>query len=118
MTDSTPDPTPARAEGVTPDPAREPARLASVRVRRTPRLASFLVAGLGFGVVLALVATFAFPPNEEFATSQVFGFLLLIGAVIGTALGAVVALIVGRVLDGRAREVAAERENTPPATDS
>jgi hypothetical protein len=90
----------------------------SVRVRRAPRLTSFLVVGLAFGVLLAIIATFAFPPNDEFATTQVFGFLLLFGAVLGTALGAVVALLVGRVLDRRTREVSAERESSSPAPDA
>lgn len=87
-------------------------QVTSVRVRRAPRLTSFLVVGLVFGVLLAIIATFAFPPNQDFATTQVFGFLLLFGAVLGAALGAVVALLVGRVLDGRTREVTAEREST------
>ena len=96
----------------------ESVQVTSVRVRRAPRLTSFLVVGLAFGVLLAIIATFAFPPNDEFATTQVFGFLLLFGAVLGTALGAIVALLVGRVLDRRTREVSAERESTRPTLEA
>ena len=81
-----------------------------VRVRRAPRIVSFLLAGALLGAIVALVLTLAFPPNSEFPASQVFGFLLLMGVVAGGALGAVVALVFDRVLSRRTRVLAAERE--------
>lgn len=86
-------------------------------VRRSPRYAMFLVAGAVLGVLVALVLTFAFgaggaSPSTQvvYSTSQVFGFLALIGIAVGVALGGAVALIVDRSLSRRAREVRIDHE--------
>jgi hypothetical protein len=90
-----------------------------VRLRRSPKILSFLLAGALLGAIVALILTLAFPPNNEFPASQVFGFLLLLGLAIGGALGALVALIADRVLQRRARVVEAVREEVvaPPEDD-
>ncbi|WP_210479912.1 hypothetical protein [Naasia sp. SYSU D00948] len=88
-----------------------------VRVRRSPKIANFLLAGALLGAVVALVLTFAFPENSEYPPTQVLGFLLVLGIVLGGALGGVVALILDRASQRRIREVGAVREVTvaPPA---
>lgn len=86
-----------------------------MRVRRSPKILSFLLAGAVVGAIVALVLTFAFPPNAQFPASQVFGFLLLIGVAVGGAAGGLVALVLDRALQRRARVVPAVHEVTPPA---
>ena len=81
----------------------------TARVRRSPRIFNFVIAGVIVGAIVALVATFAFPTDGEFGPLQVFGFLLLLAAVVFGALGAVVALIVDRSSRRRAREIEVER---------
>ncbi|WP_234660037.1 hypothetical protein [Agromyces marinus] len=83
-----------------------------VSVRRSPRYGSFLLLGTALGVLVALVLTFAFPQNEEFDRSQVFGFLLLWCAAGGLLLGGVVALVLDRVLARRRGTAVAEHEST------
>ena len=83
-----------------------------VRLRRSPKILSFALAGALVGAILALILTLAFPPNDRYPASQVFGFLLLIGLTLGGALGAVVALILDRTLRRRAQLVEAVREVT------
>jgi hypothetical protein len=91
----------------------------TVTVRRAPRYGRFITLGAIVGAIVALILTFAFsgePTIEgeliEFDKGQVFGFLLLICATIGVALGALVALIIDRSTARRARSVTVEREST------
>jgi hypothetical protein len=84
----------------------------TVSVRRSPRYPRFLALGAVVGVVAALILTVAFPDNAEFDKGQVFGFLLLACGTIGVALGALVALVIDRVLAGRAASVTMEHQST------
>lgn len=90
----------------------------TVMVRRVPRYGRFITLGAILGAIVALILTFAFdgqaPENElvQFDKGQVFGFLLLICAAVGVGLGAVVALVVDRVLARRAEAGIAEHEST------
>lgn len=85
----------------------------SVRMRRAPKYGVFLVLGALAGILVAMILTFAFTgtsdtsPNTgaHYSNVQVFGFVALVCAPIGMVLGAVVALILDRLLRRRAREV-------------
>ncbi|WP_223692557.1 hypothetical protein [Leifsonia poae] len=81
----------------------------SVRVKRSPRYFRFMLAGALVFVVVALILTFAFPPNPTYDRGTVFGFLLLFCVVVGVALGAFVALLIDRSSTRRARTVLADR---------
>jgi hypothetical protein len=81
----------------------------SVRVKRSPRYARFMIAGAVVFAVIALVLTFAFPANPTYDRGAVFGFLLLLCGSIGVALGAVIALLIDRSANRRARTVVADR---------
>lgn len=101
-------------------------RIESARVRRAPRYGVFLVGGALLGVLVAVILTFAFgggpiepgaPAGDKsdytgltYSTPQVLGFLALIFAPIGLAVGGVVALILDRVVGRRTREVRIDRE--------
>jgi hypothetical protein len=87
----------------------------TVQLRRSPKILRFLLTGALVGAIVALILTFAFPPNTEYPATQVFGFLLLIGVAIGAAVGGLVAVVVDRALQRRARLLPAVREFTPPA---
>lgn len=99
------------ASGVPAAPSTRDERT-TVRVRRSPKLGRFAIAGGIFGVIVALILTFAFPDDSEFTAGQVFGFLALFCVVVFGTLGAVVALIVERSSRARAREVQADRQIT------
>lgn len=92
-----------------PQTPREENERVTARVRRSPRIFNFVIAGVIVGAIVALVLTFAFPTDGEFGPLQVFGFLLLLAAVVFGGLGAVVALIVDRSSRRRAREIEVER---------
>jgi len=90
-----------------------------VTVRRAPRYGRFITLGALVGALVALVLTFAFsgqPADPElelgFDRGQVFGFLLLLCATIGAALGAVVALLIDRGSAKRAKSVLVVHEST------
>ena len=82
---------------------------ATVTVHRAPRYRNFMLLGAVVGVLLALILTLAFPENDEYDRVQIFGFLLLGGLAIGTTLGAVVALVIDRIIGRSRRTVVADR---------
>ena len=93
-------------------------QLETVTVRRVPKHSVFMVLGAVLGVVVAAILTFAFPGTQqpsatgvEYSAMQVFGFLALAGIAVGLAVGAVVALILERVIGRRTRQVRADHEH-------
>lgn len=116
----TPEPSAVQGVGGTPAQSFETDQTSgTVTVRRAPRYGRFITLGAIVGAIAALILTFAFsgePTIEgeliEFDKGQVFGFLLLICATLGVALGALVALIIDRSTARRARSVAVVREST------
>ena len=116
----TPEPSAAAGVGGVPiEPLETDVTSDTVTVRRVPRYGRFITLGALVGAVVALILTFAFsgePTIEgellEFDRGQVFGFLLLICATVGAALGAVVALLIDRSTARRARSVTVEHEST------
>lgn len=88
----------------------------TVTVRRAPKYGRFMTLGAGLGAIVALVLTLAFTPAESeivpvgFDGGQVFGFLLLICASIGVALGALIALAFDRSMAKRTASVGVEHE--------
>jgi hypothetical protein len=97
-----------------PVPARERAV-----VRRAPKIWGFLGLGAMLGVVATIILTLVFRPADgaatvtedgtQFGLSQVFGFLLVCLIPLGAALGALVAIVLDRILSRRAVEVDVER---------
>lgn len=112
-------------------PSPEPSDSASTRervvVRRAPKVWGFLALGAIVGVVAALVLTFVFRPADggptvtedgtQFGLTQVFGFLLVCLVPIGAALGALVAIVLDRVLSRRAVEIDVDRIDVASASD-
>ena len=81
----------------------------TVTVHRAPRYRNFMLLGAIVGVLLALILTISFPENNEYDRVQIFGFLLLGGLAVGTTLGAVVALIIDRIIGRSHVSVVADR---------
>ncbi|MET0843943.1 MAG: hypothetical protein ABWY23_08825 [Mycetocola sp.] len=113
---------PARSEpdspSASPAPSGQPASRQSVRVRRTPKFANFVLLGALFGAIAAFVLTVAIPPDAEYARAngfaeysqlQIFGFLLLIGLVVGIAIALTVAILLDRRNSRRSTVVEADR---------
>lgn len=115
---------PSPADPGDPVPARE-----RVVVRRAPKVWGFLALGAIAGVVATLILTFAFRPADggptvtddgtQFGLTQVFGFLLVCLIPLGAALGALVAIVLDRVMARGAVEVEVERIDVAgPATEA
>jgi len=94
-------------------------RIETVRVRRAPKISVFLIVGALVGVFVAMILTFAFNGSAEaspntgvvYSLGQVFGFLVLICAPIGLALGGVVALVLDRRSRRRTHEIAVDHSS-------
>ncbi|WP_106815808.1 Asp23/Gls24 family envelope stress response protein [Microbacterium timonense] len=94
-------------------------RIENVRMRRAPKISVFLIAGAALGILVAMILTFAFngtaepSPNTglEYSQGQVFGFLLLLCAPIGIALGGILALILDRRSRRRTHEVTVDHSS-------
>jgi hypothetical protein len=82
---------------------------ATVTLHRAPRYRNFMLLGAIVGVLLALILTVAFPENEDYDRAAIFGFLLLGGVAVGTTLGAVVALVIDRIIGRSKMSVVADR---------
>ncbi|MDY7542357.1 hypothetical protein KIV56_12235 [Cryobacterium breve] len=98
---------------------------AAATVRRSPRYLNFMIVGAVLGAVTALILTVGFPQTAEFGLLQVFGFLLLVGVVVGLALGALVAILIDRFTGRSVQTVVVDRlgvygasvENAPAEAD-
>ncbi|HEY0373559.1 MAG TPA: potassium transporter Trk [Amnibacterium sp.] len=86
----------------------EPDRLA-VRVRRSPKVGVFLTAGVLLGAAVGVLIALLTPEDGQYPTSQVLGFLVLLCAPIGAALGGLVAIVLDAVASRRTRLLEAER---------
>ena len=107
----------------TPDPAAAPDGGRSheerhhdveVRVRRSPRYGVFMAIGALLGAVIAWIVSVSMPPGvsetgQRLDTTPVIGLVVVMGFVLGAALGAVAALIADRVLSKRAHTATAEQ---------
>jgi H+/Cl- antiporter ClcA len=81
----------------------------TVRVRRTPRYARFMLVGVLVCVIAAFILTYSFPQGAGYDRNTVFGFMLLVAIAVGVALGALAALIADRIARRRARTVTVDR---------
>ncbi|RIX30181.1 hypothetical protein [Amnibacterium setariae] len=85
----------------------------TVRVRRSPRIGVFLLLGAALGVLGAIVAVNVTPDSGDISTGQAIGFLSLLLAPLGALLAGVVAIVLDRIAERRARTVEAERIEPP-----
>ncbi|MDE0545099.1 potassium transporter Trk [Microbacterium sp. C7(2022)] len=100
-------------------------RIETVQVRRAPKMSVFLLLGAALGIVVAMILTFAFDgtadpsPNTgfEYSQGQVFGFVALICAPIGVALGGMVAVILDRRSSKRARSIQIDHDTVTVTDD-
>jgi hypothetical protein len=89
----------------------------TVRVRRSPRYARFMIVGAVFFVIVAFVLTYSLPAGQGYDRNAVFGYLALVAIAVGVMLGAVVALLLDRIASRRAAMVAADRVDVRVAQD-
>ena len=70
-----------------------------VGLQRSVRYGRVIIGAAIVCAVIAAVASFFFPlaPDADYEVAQVAGFMLLIGAAVGLALGAILALILGQI---------------------
>ena len=93
----------------------------TVELRRTVRYGRLLIGGAIVGAAIASLVTLLFPIAEGamYTLGQVTGFMLLIGGVIGLALGGVVALVLTSVAKrNQGTGVVAHAQVTEPDTEA
>lgn len=80
-----------------------------VTIRRAPRLLPFLLTGAAVGVILAAIVAATTGASEGVTQFQAFGYLAVVGIVLGGALAALAIIIVDAVLGRRTSLAIAER---------
>jgi hypothetical protein len=81
------------------------------RIRRAPRIGRFLFLGAAVGLIGTLILTSLYPADPNVGFAALFGYFALYGVPIGVALGAILALVLDRLSERRARTVTVEREH-------
>ena len=83
-----------------------------VRIRRAPKVATFLVLGGGLGAIVTFILTAIFPVDPDVGFGALFGYFALFGVTAGVVVGALVAIVLDRRADRRASTVSAVIEKT------
>ncbi|WP_240792273.1 MULTISPECIES: hypothetical protein [unclassified Salinibacterium] len=93
------------------DMNQPPADAQQVSIRRAPKVPVFLLLGALLGLLVALVATAAFPVDPLVGFAATFGYLCVYFIPAGLVLGALVALILDARSRRRARTVTVDHES-------
>lgn len=80
----------------------------TMRIRRAPKLLTFLVSGAVIGAVAGIVMGVLGPGALQYTRGAIVGFFLVLGVVVGAGLGAVLGLVLDRVSLRRSRGVTAQ----------
>ncbi len=91
------------------------------KYRRAPRIPAFLLLGAVVGALAAIVVSYLFPDDGVYSLPQVIGFSAAILVPVCAALAGVVAIVLDRRAERRARLVQVEQVRTereqPPVPD-
>lgn len=85
----------------------------TVRVKRTPRYARFILVAVVICAAVAFILTYSFPQGPGYDRAAVFGYLLLVAIAAGVVLGSLAALLADRINARRAALVVADRVDVP-----
>lgn len=96
-------------------PVEDQEQLTTLSLRRAPRVSVFLGTGAAIGLIAGIVIGVLGSGNVEFTTTQVIGYMAVIFALLGMALGAVAYVVADRISVRRAREVQAHLESRTAA---
>jgi hypothetical protein len=89
----------------------------SVRIRRVPKFSVFIVLGAVVGELVTIILVSSFPIDPTVGFAAVLGYLSIYGLTAGVLVGAVVAIILDRVLSRRAKTVTATVARLEPDDD-
>jgi hypothetical protein len=79
-----------------------------VTVRRAPKFPAFIIVGGGFGAIATLILTSLYPADPSVGFGALFAYFALYGVTGGVVLGALLAVILDRVLARRAKRATVE----------
>ena len=79
-----------------------------VTVRRAPKFPAFIIVGGGVGAIVTLILTSLYPADPSVGFGALFAYFALYGVTGGIVLGALLAIILDRVLARRAKTVTVE----------
>ena len=79
-----------------------------VTVRRAPKFPAFIIVGGGIGAIVTLILTSLYPADPSVGFGALFAYFALYGVTGGIVLGALLAIILDRVLARRAKTVTVE----------
>ncbi|WP_026552819.1 hypothetical protein [Arthrobacter sp. H20] len=80
-----------------------------VIVRRAPRFAPFMGLGVLVGVIVAAIVAYAGPGDATLTRESIFGFFIMVFAIPGLLLGALLVLVLDRISVRRSKRAVAQR---------
>lgn len=98
-------------------PVEDQGGLTTLSLRRAPKVSVFLSTGAVIGLLAGIIIGMLGSGSVEFTTAQVIGYMAVIFALLGMALGAVAYVIADRLSVRRARDVQARMESHSAAED-
>jgi len=98
----------------TPSDDTDAANETEVRIRRAPKYPAFMIVGGGIGAIVTFVLTALFPVDPKVGFAALFGYFALYGVTAGVLIGALLALLLDRMLLRRSRPATVVTELTDP----
>ena len=92
----------------TPSDDQDAANETEVQIRRAPKYSAFIIVGGGIGAVITFILTAIFPVDPLVGFGALFGYFALYGVTAGVVVGALLALLVDRVMLRRAKDATVE----------
>jgi hypothetical protein len=78
-----------------------------VRIRRVPKIPVFIVGGAILGEIVTIILTASFPADPSVGFGAILGYFSIYGVTAGVAFGAIVAIVLDRILARRAKTLTA-----------
>jgi len=88
--------------------AKTTTKTEQVKIRRSPKYLTFLIAGATLGIIVALILGLSIPEEQRTAKPLVTFMVAFLGGA-GAALGIIIAVILDRIFVARAKSVEATK---------
>jgi hypothetical protein len=90
----------------------------TVSIRRVPKFSVFIVGGAVLGELITVILTLSFPADPSVGIGPLLGYFSIYGLTGGVLFGAILSIVLDRVLARRAKTLTATVATLEPAEDA